>query len=193
MVAVEEPIRYRDPEELARFREDVGLPVMLDESILSVEDLERAIEADGIDSLNIKLSRVGGLSQALVYRRLCEEAGVAVSIGCSEDVGPGMASILHLAASTEQLASTEGVGHMRLGADLIQETMAIEEGRVNVPTAPGLGVTLHRDLRAHLKGRAQVLDLSTAPAWLARGRSVYHRNRQRAATLVHRIRRSMQA
>lgn len=187
VLAAEEPVR-ESWSALRQFRETTGLPVMLDESILSLNDLRRAIEAKAIDSLNIKLTRVGGISQALLYREMCRQAGVAVSVGCNEDLGPGMAAILHLAAATPDLYSMEGLGHLRLGVDLIKEAMNIEGGDVKVPAGAGLGIQLSANWVERVSERARVFDLETGSAVGLRAYSAWARGRQRVTNLLYRIR-----
>jgi L-alanine-DL-glutamate epimerase-like enolase superfamily enzyme len=186
VLAAEEPLRESWPA-LRQFRETVGLPVMLDESILSLSDLRQAIEAQAIDSLNIKLTRVGGLSQALTYSHFCQAAGVAVSLGCNEDLGPGMAAILHFAAAVPYLYSMEGLGNLRLGVDLIDERMAIKAGQVALPAGPGLGVQLANDWMERLNGRARVFDLNQSAHIFLRAYSTFARTHQRATNLLYRL------
>jgi L-alanine-DL-glutamate epimerase-like enolase superfamily enzyme len=190
VLALEEPLREPWPA-LSQLREATGLPVMLDESVLSLDDLQAAVAARAIDSLNLKLTRVGGLSPALAYRRACDQAGVAVSIGCNEDLGPGMAAIVHLAAATPGLYAMEGVGHLRLGVDLVDEPMPIVAGHVAVPAGAGLGVHLPEDWQARLAPYATVLDLDTASARQVRGFSLWTRTRQRATNLMYRALRRL--
>lgn len=188
VLAAEEPLRESWPA-LHQFRETVGLPVMLDESILSRADLQQAIEAGAIDSLNIKLTRVGGLSQAMIYRQLCQTAGVAVSLGCNEDLGPGMAAILHMAAAVPDLYSMEGLGNLRLGVDLIAEKMVIDQGEVALPAGSGLGVQLASDWMERLNGRARIFDLNKPAGIALQAYSALARTRQRATNLLYRLAR----
>ena len=187
VLAVEEPIADKDWSALYRFRQETGLPVMLDESILTLTDLEQAIAAQAVDSLNIKLTRVGGVTAALAYRRLCDDAGVAVSLGCNEDIGPGMAAILHLAAACDNLYSTEGMGHLRLQTDIIAQPAPIVDGATLLPTGSGLGVTLQPDFPRSLNGRSHIFNLSTTASYIMQGYGQYVRNRQRATNLWHRL------
>lgn len=190
VLAVEEPLNNQA--DLRRFRRESGLPVMLDESILTLGDLEEAITAQAIDSLNIKLTRVGGISEAMAYRQMCEAAGVAVSLGCNEDLGPGMAAILHIAAASPDLYSMEGIGRLRLNTDFIGEEMTIQNGCVLLPQGNGLGVHLADDFPETLKQTAYVFDLSTTSPWLMKGASHFFRSKQRAATAVYRLKRYFQ-
>lgn len=190
VLAAEEPISDPDWSALYRFRQETGLPVMLDESILSLDDLRRALDANALDILNVKLTRVGGVSRALAYIDLCQQAGVALSVGCAEDIGPGMASILHLSAALPALYSTEGMGYLRLGTDIVAEPMPVVQGQVALPAAPGLGVTLLPDFVQTVGKRATTIELTQAARAQVRAYSHYVLWRQRAATALYRLARS---
>lgn len=189
VLAAEEPISDKEWAALAHLRAETGLPVMLDESILRLDDLRRALEADALDILNVKLTRVGGISRALAYIELCQQAGVAISVGCAEDIGPGMASILQLSAALPELYSTEGMGYLRLGTDIIATPMALQDGVVALPDGPGLGVALLPDFVRAVGERARALDLTTASRTYVKAYSQYVLWRQRAATALHRLAR----
>lgn len=193
VLAAEEPISDKEWSTLKRFRQETGLPVMLDESILTLDDLEEALAAEALDILNVKLTRVGGISKALAYIERCKRAGVAISIGCAEDIGPGMASILHLSAALESLYSTEGMGHLRLGADVVATAMPVQGGSVALPAGPGLGVKLlpdfGHDFRMANGAPARVLDLTASSRAYVAAYSNYVLLRQRAATALHRLQR----
>lgn len=190
--AAEEPVAERSWDALRRFREETGLPVILDESILSLRDLEGAIQAGALDVLNLKLTRVGGLSPALDYIDRCRQSGIEVCIGCSEDIGPGMAAILQLSAAVEPLHSTEGMGALRLGTDIADPPVRVANGAAELPPGPGLGVTLRPDFAARLAARARVVDLTCARASGVFLYSRWVRWRQRTATAVHRLDRAAQ-
>lgn len=189
VLAAEEPISDKDWSVLRRFRHETKLPVMLDESILSLADLEQAIAAEALDILNVKLTRIGGISHALAYVKLCQAAGVALSIGCAEDIGPGMASILHLSAALPALYSTEGMGYLRLGTDIIANPLPVVGGKVTLPDAPGLGVELLPNFAAAVGKHARVLDLTKSSRAAVYAYSRYVLFRQRAATALHRLAR----
>ena len=190
VTAFEEPLRVGDWRGLRTLRERVGMPVILDESVLSIEDLRTAIAERALDVLNVKLTRVGGITLAREYIRLCQQGGIGVVIGCTEDLGMGMAAIVHTAGSLDTLHSVEGVGPLRLGFDVATPAWEIQDGALKVPTAPGLGVTLQRDWLARVPGRVKRFDLAEdrASLWVF---SRYSRFRQRAENARVRIARRL--
>jgi L-alanine-DL-glutamate epimerase-like enolase superfamily enzyme len=97
-VYLEQPCRTL--EECVAVREHTSLPMILDEIILDVPSLLRAVEARGLEAFNLKISRVGGLTSARHLRDLAQHLGLRVTL---EDTWGGdvtSAAVAHLAAST---------------------------------------------------------------------------------------------
>jgi L-Ala-D/L-Glu epimerase len=134
-------------EAIARLREQTGVRVILDESVRSGADLDAAIACGAVDILNLKLSRLGGITAALEYRQRCARDGVEVLIGCNEDLGPGMAAVLHAAAAWSPF-ETEGVGWVRLGLDIATPSPVVVNGRIELGEKAGWGVVTEPRTRA---------------------------------------------
>ncbi|KKU92411.1 MAG: Mandelate racemase/muconate lactonizing protein [Microgenomates group bacterium GW2011_GWA1_48_10] len=109
----EEPVSGGFPI-VGEFKRASNLPVMLDESIQSAADLESAIREKCFDILNIKLSRLGGITLAQRYVQRCTQAGLRIYLGCSEELETGTRAIFTLAKSTKNLYAVEGLGFERL-------------------------------------------------------------------------------
>lgn len=139
VVAVEDP--FPNWESIRHFRSMMPMPVILDAGIRTPEDLKKAIDLKCIDILNVKLSRVGGITNAMRLIDTCKEHGCKVSIGCCEDIGHAMSGILHLSSVISDLFGTEGVGKYRLGFDIAEPSPDLESGFLPVPQSNGLGCT----------------------------------------------------
>jgi L-alanine-DL-glutamate epimerase-like enolase superfamily enzyme len=80
--AMEEPVRAKDAEDISKFSVATGLPVILDESLCTLEDLSLYRNIAGNFIANIKISKVGGLIRAL---KMIEDLKIMrwpVIIGC---------------------------------------------------------------------------------------------------------------
>lgn len=98
-VFLEQPCRTL--EECLIVRERTTLPMILDEVITDPLTLLRAYDARAMEAINLKVSRVGGLTKAAFMRDLCESLGVRMTI---EDTWGGdmtTAAVSHLAVSTD--------------------------------------------------------------------------------------------
>ena len=86
-------------EECAQVRRVTTLPMIYDEIVTDVQSLLAAVQQGGAGGINVKISRVGGLTKARVIRDVAEALGVSLTI---EDTWGGdvvTAVISHLAAS----------------------------------------------------------------------------------------------
>jgi L-alanine-DL-glutamate epimerase-like enolase superfamily enzyme len=138
-VYIEQPCRTY--EECLAIRRRTSLPFVLDENIDGIEILMRAIADGAMDAINLKISKVGGLTKARQLRDLCVSAGVAMNI---EDTWGGdivTAAIAHLAQSTPEeflFASTDfnSYGTKSIATGAPQR----KNGRLTVSDRPGLGI-----------------------------------------------------
>jgi cis-L-3-hydroxyproline dehydratase len=130
-------------EECIEVRKRTSLPMVYDEIVTDLPTLLRAIREGGAGAVNLKVSRVGGLSKARLLRDVCDELGIQVTI---EDTWGGdivSATSAHLAAST-RASSLLTVSFMN---DWTNEHIAGHQPRsVNgfgsVPTGSGLGIEI---------------------------------------------------
>jgi cis-L-3-hydroxyproline dehydratase len=81
-------------------RRHTNLPMVLDEVIIDVHTLLRAFQEQAMEAINLKISKVGGLTKARLIRELAETLGVRLTI---EDTWGGdivTSAVSHLAGST---------------------------------------------------------------------------------------------
>lgn len=118
-----------------------ALPLVLDESIITLQDAFRAKYDAGAVSINIKISRVGGLTQAARMRDLMQDLDLMISV---EDTWGGdvvTAAVSHLAASTrpENFQNASFMNDWTDGHVAGYAPRSVN-GRGSAPTAPGLGI-----------------------------------------------------
>ncbi len=150
---IEQPIPRGDPVELAALRASTPVPVMVDESLVTLRDAEELIAAKACDFFNLRISKCGGLYNTLAIAKLAESAGVGIQLGCQV----GETAILsaagrHVAASLGEVRFVEGsYGTHLLIEDIAQEAVAFGYGgKAPVLTGPGLGIDVREDvLRRH--------------------------------------------
>lgn len=141
ILAWEEPISFRSFQDLKKLKRKIKLPLVLDESIRNLEDLEKAVQAQAIDIINIKLSRLGGLTNSLKLINFAHKNKLKIEIGCSEDLGIATSAQIHLAKSDSKLRAIEALGAERLGFDIIKEKIKIKKGYLKLLHKKfGLGV-----------------------------------------------------
>lgn len=84
---IEQPLSRHDDAVLAEF--DCPIPLAADESFHRAEDVFRL--KDRYQVINIKLDKIGGLTEALTAVRLAQEEGVDIMIGCNGGTSLGIA------------------------------------------------------------------------------------------------------
>lgn len=137
-VLVEQPCRTtRDSAQVHR---GFTLPLVLDESVVTAADVVEAAEA-GACCVNVKISRVGGLSNAVRLRDLLLALDLGVSL---EDTWGGdivTAAVSHLAASTRP-SHLMNVSFFNDWTDghVAGHAPRSSAGRGSAPHEPGLGI-----------------------------------------------------
>ncbi len=122
-------------------------PFVLDEVIGDFGSLTRALADDAMDVINLKISKVGGLTKARLLRDICVASGTPMTI---EDTWGGdivTATIAHLARSTPKefcFSATDfnSYGTVTIAAGAPQRV----NGFMTASDAPGLGVAPDFDL-----------------------------------------------
>jgi cis-L-3-hydroxyproline dehydratase len=128
-------------EECRAVRAVTSLPMVLDEVVVDIPSLLAAAELGGIAAVNLKISRVGGLTSARVLRDVAAALGISVTVEDSWGGDVTTAAVSHLAASVApELLFTASFMN-----DWTREHVAGYEPRSrggfgSAPAAPGLGI-----------------------------------------------------
>jgi L-alanine-DL-glutamate epimerase-like enolase superfamily enzyme len=138
-VAVEQPCASY--EACLSIRRRTRLPFVLDESIDGIQALLRAYGDGAMDMVNLKISKLGGLTKAMHVRDICVGVGVPMIIedSCGGDLAT--AAVTHLAQSTPErlrFATTDLNGYVTRSYD--DHAPRREGGSIAAPSLPGLGV-----------------------------------------------------
>lgn len=115
-------------------------PICMDESILTVESADSAIELGAASIINIKPGRVGGYLQAKAIHDRCFALGAPVWCGGMLETGIGRAANIALAALPGFTLPGDTSASNRYFAQDITEPFVLQDGRLAVPTGPGIGV-----------------------------------------------------
>jgi L-Ala-D/L-Glu epimerase len=141
--ALEQPVSHAEVLALAELRLQVGIPVMLDESLCGWPDALAAVEHGTADLLNVRLSKCGGIMPSLRIIALAQRSGLGVQLGCH----PGETSLLsaagrHVASRIDGLRYVEGSYDRHiLAANLTRNDLTFGYGgRARPLEGPGLGV-----------------------------------------------------
>ena len=118
-------------------RERVAVRVSIDETAAE----HGALGAGVADAVCLKISRCGGISALLVAATLVRASGAEVYLASTLDGPLGVAAAVHVAAALASRGPLAPCGLATLGMfDGLADPLAAREGRIALPTAPGLGV-----------------------------------------------------
>jgi O-succinylbenzoate synthase len=118
----------------------VRTPICLDESITSAQAAADAIALGACSIVNVKPGRVGGYLEARRVHDVCAAHGVPVWMGGMLETGLGRAGNVALAALPGFTLPGDTSASDRYYHQDLTEPFVMVDGRLKVPTGPGLGV-----------------------------------------------------
>ena len=158
--SVEQPVAHAHVHCLADVRREVGVPVMLDESLCSMVDAERAWDGHTCDLFNIRLSKCGGFIPSLRLAQFARQRRLGYQLGCQV----GESAILsaagrHFASGVRELRYLEG----SYDRHLVREALGTKDmtfgwgGWARALPGPGLGIEVDPVALARVAVRKEVL------------------------------------
>lgn len=163
LTMIEQPFAPRDFVAHARLQAAIATPICLDESVVDTADLHTMLALDAGRVLNIKVSRMGGLTAARRAHDIAQDAGVPVWCGGMHEFGVGRAANVALSSLPNFTLPSDVSGSDKYYArDVIVPPVVAHDGRVQVPTAPGIGHDV--DVNWVLQNSSRTLDISAAAA-----------------------------
>lgn len=140
LMMIEQPLSSDDIVDHATLQKQLITPICLDESIHSVEDARKALELGSCKIINIKIGRVGGLTEAKKIHDLCEENNIPVWCGGMLESGVGRAHNIALTTlSNFTMPGDTAASANYWYKDLIEPEVTVEDGVITVPTTAGIG------------------------------------------------------
>ncbi|RJN32263.1 o-succinylbenzoate synthase [Nesterenkonia natronophila] len=140
LMMIEQPLAHDDIVDHRHLQAAIRTPICLDESIHSLDDARKALELGSGKIINIKVGRVGGLTESLKIEQLCRESGVDAWCGGMLETGIGRAHNVAIASLDGFTLPGDTAPSARYWAeDLITPEVTMHNGQIEVPTGPGLG------------------------------------------------------
>ncbi|HWJ03045.1 MAG TPA: o-succinylbenzoate synthase [Verrucomicrobiae bacterium] len=145
LTMVEQPLASDDIVDHAKLQASLQTPVCLDESIHSPDDARKAIELGSCKVINIKIGRVGGLSQAKEIHDLCHAQGIPVWCGGMLEAGVGRAHNIAITSLSNFILPGDTAASSRYWErDIIVPEVTTNDGLIRIPDLPGLGYAVDR-------------------------------------------------
>ncbi len=136
---IEQPTPKDDSDALNYLTMHLSLPVMADESVLNIYDAFRLVRYNLASLLNVKLMKVGGISEALQVDAVMRSSGVEVMAGCMDESALAIAAGLHFALARPNVIYADLDGHIGLLNDPFAGGVILQDGMLFPTEKPGLG------------------------------------------------------
>lgn len=146
LTMIEQPLASDDIIDHVKLQAQLATPICLDESIHSLEDARKAIELGSTKIINIKIGRVGGLTEAKKIHDYCMEQGVPVWCGGMLEAGIGRAHNVALTTLPNFILPGDTAGSSRYWEqDIITPEVTVDHGVIHVPQQAGIGYELNQE------------------------------------------------
>ena len=147
--SIEQPVAADDLAGLQRLTAADTACIIVDESLCSVQDALRLVDARACHAFNIRVSKCGGLLNSMRIARIAQDSGLTCIVGAQVgESGILSAAGRHLAAALPNVRFVEGsAGRLLLKEDLtVENVLPGWGGWAHSFDGPGLGVTVKPEL-----------------------------------------------
>ena len=147
LMMIEQPLAANAIAEAGELQARLKTPLCADESASSLASLDQLITHHAARIINIKVQRVGGLSEALLMLQSARAAGLECWIGTMPELGIASAQALQLAMHGELSFPTDIEASTRWYVDdIVAPAIEIDKrGFINVPRGAGSGFNVSRE------------------------------------------------
>ena len=143
LMMIEQPLMAGDIIDHAKLQKQIKTPVCLDESIDSYESAAAAIEMGSCKIINVKVGRVGGITQSIKIHDLAEKHGIPLWCGGMLEAGVGRLHNVAITTLSNFVLPGDTASSSRYWfEDIITPEVVAENGVVKVSDAPGIGAEI---------------------------------------------------
>ena len=139
---LEQPVKKLDLDGMKLVRESTEIPVEADESAFSLPMVHRLLSEGAVDLINTKCGKASGIKGVRDWAVVARGADAGVVIGTEWGAGLKVAAKLHLGAALVNADPVVEFTEIMIHELLLKEPLELEDGYLQVPTGPGLGMEL---------------------------------------------------
>ena len=138
---VEQPLELDDIAGHAALRRAQTVPIALDESAYTLQDVSNILHAEAVDAVLLDPHQAGGLWPVIKAAGMCEARGIPVSLHSGAELAISQAAYVHLAASIPNMSLAIDCERSYLDDDIANDTPRLKGNQFAVSQRSGLGVT----------------------------------------------------
>ncbi len=140
LTMIEQPLGHDDIYEHSILQSKLDTPICLDESINSLTDARAAVGLGSCRVINLKIGRVGGLSETKKIHDFCQENNIPVWCGGMLEAGVGRAHNIAIASLPQflypgDISASDRYWHR----DIITPQVMLQNGGIALKDIPGIG------------------------------------------------------
>ncbi len=142
---LEQPVKTLDLDGTKQVKEATSIPVEVDESAFSLEQVHQIVKRDVADVINTKCAKAGGIRGVEKWAVVADSADLPIVIGTEWGTGLKVAAKLHLGAAIKNADPVVEFTEIMIHELLLKEPLELRDGFLTVPTGPGLGMELDEE------------------------------------------------
>jgi L-Ala-D/L-Glu epimerase len=148
----EQPVSARNITALANVKRHSPIPIMADESVFDPIDALNLVRHNACNYFNIKLSKSGGIHNALKINAIAEAAGIKCQVGCFSETRLAMSALMHFIMACPNVVHFDLDAPLMLSVDPILRGVKYgENGQVFIGDEIGIGADINADFLKDLK------------------------------------------
>jgi L-alanine-DL-glutamate epimerase-like enolase superfamily enzyme len=116
------------------------VPIMADETVLTLRDSLKLVKMEIADMINIKLMKIGGITNSIKANIFAEIAEIPVMAGCMNESMAAMAAGVHFACAFKNVQYADLDSALDFEKDIVKGGATYKDGFVIPSEEPGLGI-----------------------------------------------------
>lgn len=142
----EEPFAPEELDQLAQLRKEVSVPLAAGENEFGAQGFRELLRARSVDIVQPDASRCGGISEVLRVVEMARDADLQVATHSWSDAIAIVANAHVIAAAPNGLTVEIDCTSNPFVEELLAEPLQVRDGELQLPNAPGLGVTVRPEV-----------------------------------------------
>ncbi len=148
----EQPIAARNILGLANVKRQSPIPIMADESVFDHFDAANLVKMQACDFFNIKLSKSGGIHNALKINAIAEGAGIKCQVGCFSETRLAISALMHFILASPNVIHFDLDAPLMLSEDpILRGCIYGENGVVKIGDDIGIGAAFDPDFLSDME------------------------------------------